>query len=148
MQSLFFQDVQVGAEFRSALSEPFTIEMCEIHARNTGDRVHKPSMRKGEDPSKARVVVQGNLITARTGGLLFEVGHFNETLLSQAEKCIKYASPTFVGDSIYAVEKVLEVTDQPGKSTGIVVLERWTYNQDNVLVQHVYRQDYRVLKRK
>jgi acyl dehydratase len=147
MNSLFFGDVQVGMQFRSAMSAPFTLEMCEAHAALTGDRVHKPVPVKGQ-PGIMRVVVQGNLITARTGGLLFEVGHFNETLLAQAEKHIVYKSPTYVGDSIYAIEEVVKVDEQEGRSTGIVVLKRTTFNQDDQVVQLVPFQDYRVLKRK
>lgn len=147
MKSLFFGDVKVGMQFRSAASEPFTLEMCQAHATLTGDRVHKPVQVKGQ-PGVTKVVVQGNLITARTGGLLFEVGHFNETLLAQAEKHIVYKSPVFVGDSIYAIEEVVEVRDQEGRSTGIVVLKRTTYNQRDEVVQLVPFQDYRVLKQK
>lgn len=146
MQPLFFEDVKVGMTFRSAMSEPITLEMCEAHERITMDRVHRPENIPGQSEDDP-IVVQGNLITALTGGLLFEVGHFKRTLKAQKEKHIIYARPTFVGNRIYATEEVVEVKDQPGKPTGIVILKRQTFNERGVLVQDVPYQDYRVAKR-
>ena len=141
MEPKFFEDLRVGMEFRSALSKPLRTWRLVLYALLTGDRLHKKNL----SPGKGRVV-QGNFVVAVTGGVLFAVGHFNETLLAQSRKFTWFKKPVYAGERIYAVEEVTALEDVADKKYGKVTLERRTYNERDELVQQT-EQEYLVLKR-
>ena len=142
MRPLFFEDLQNGMEFRSGLSPPLRTWRLALYAWLTGDRLHKKITTKR---GKQRVV-QGNLVVSVTGGLLFAVGHFTETLLAQSRKFTWFKKPVYAGERIYALERVTGLEDVPGKSYGKVLLQRFAFNEHDELVQE-NEQEYLVLKR-
>ena len=147
MDSLYFEDLRPYMEFRSAMSRIFTLEAVEAFFTLTGDRVHRPSTGTPDTPgAPGTVMVQGNFIVSVTGGLLFDVGHFTETIFAQARKDTHFRLPLFVGERIYAIERITALSDRPEKPFGKVNLERKTFAEDGRLVLETM-QDYRILKR-
>ena len=132
MRSLYFEDLELNMAFRSSLSEPFTLEMIKSFEKLTGDQAHPP-------------IVQGNLLVARSGGLLFKAGHFRDTIYTQAGKKNTFLKPLKIGERIYVHERIILLEDRPEFPYGKVVLERVTFNErhDRIVVTE---QDYRILK--
>lgn len=122
MEPVYFEDARVGMTFKTALSDPFTAEASAAFERLTGDRVHAP--RSGKP-----AIVQGNFIVARTGGLLFDVGHFTKTIHAQTQKDSRFVRPLYVGERIYAIERIVSIEDLESKPYGKVRMERTTYNE-------------------
>ncbi len=139
MQSLYFEQAEIGMEFKTALSEPFTREMCEAFEMLTRDRAHT------KDPTKPGFV-QGNFIVSMTGGLLFDVGHFVDTIVVQTVKNTRFLRPLMLGQRLYAVEKIVRVEDMPGKPFGKVWFDRETFNDNDELILKT-EQEYRIRKR-
>lgn len=144
MPSLFFEDVRIGMEWRTALRKPFTEEDVRAFEVLTDDQVHMYEA-SGKEP---RMLVQGNFIVAASGGRLFEdPGHFKKTIVLQTEKLTLFKRPVFIGDRIYVVERVVELDGSVSESAGQVVLARTTFNQNDKLVLNTYRQTYLIRKR-
>jgi acyl dehydratase len=137
--SLYFEDLTVGMSFSSAMSEPFTLESIAAFESLTKDRAH---VAVGERPPQ----VQGNFLVSLTGGLLFEAGHFVDTLFAQARKDTRFVRPVFVGERIYATETIVALEDRPQKPYGSVKLMRTTFNERHEMVLET-TQEYRVHKR-
>lgn len=147
MNSLYFDDVSVGLTFRTALSEPFSREAIEAYFQITGDvfAAHR-------DDGFARrfgltaAMVPGNLVVDRSTGLVYENGHFAESLFIQAGKHTRFVKPVYPDECIYVVEAVRGVEDRPRKPYGRIIIERKVFNDRDELVV-VLEQDDRMLKR-
>ncbi|HVU75227.1 MAG TPA: hypothetical protein VHD38_00075 [Candidatus Paceibacterota bacterium] len=139
MAAVYFEDLHIGARFESQWSEPIRETTIVTYAAITGDRLH-------EALPGGLVLVQGNLAVALAAGLLFDVGHFTETLYTQARKDTHFRSPLYAGERIRAIETVLALEDRPGKPYGRVDLKREVMKDGGVVVHESY-QEYRIRKR-
>jgi acyl dehydratase len=142
----FFDTVPLDTEFRTGVSDPFTQQMVDAYVRLTGDRFpahvdHEFARRLGF-PS---AMVPGNFVIDRSTGLVYESGHLSSGLLLQAGKKTRFVHPLFIGECIYAIDRVLEKQDRPSKPYGRVVIERRICNGDDRLLV-VLEQDDRMLK--
>jgi acyl dehydratase len=141
----FFDTVPLDVELRTAVSEPFTQQMVDAYVRLTGDSFpahvdHEFARRLGF-PS---AMVPGNFVVDRSTGLVYQSGHLSSLLL-QAAKKTRFVHPLFIGERIYAIDRVLEKQDRPAKPYGRVVIERRVFNGDDRLLI-VLEQDDRMLK--
>jgi acyl dehydratase len=147
MESQYFEDLHMGAEFRTQLGEPVTQAMVEQYFDLTGDRfnIHRDNGFAQSFGLKG-AMVPGNLVIALSTGLVYAHGHFTDTLVVQASKNVRFVQPLYVGERIAVVERVVELEDRPHKRYARVLLERLVLNEHGDIIQRV-DQDYRVVKR-
>jgi acyl dehydratase len=147
MPSLFFEDLTLGQEFRTALSQPFTAAMLDTYFSLTGDRfaVHRDEAFARRSGLKG-VMAPGNLVVAVATWLVFASGHLSESLFVQARKDTRFVRPVYLGQRIYVTERVSSIVDLVTRPYGRVILERRVSNEDHETVV-VISQDYRLLKR-
>lgn len=146
MKTAYFEDIIVGQEYQTALSEPFTRAMIDEYFSLTGDRfnIHRDD-RFAKYCGLRAAMVPGNLVVAVATGLVYEAGYFTDSLVVQARKDVRFHKPLYVDERIHVVEHVVEVDDRPAKKYGRVVLRRKVFNDHDEMIQSV-EQDYRILK--
>ncbi|ARM75533.1 MaoC family dehydratase [Acidianus manzaensis] len=130
----FFEDLKVGLKFKSKVGRTIT-DVDNIWftlLTNNSNQIHfnkdyTEKYFKGE-PFNGRLVVNGFLTLSIVAGLLVEETSQNGFMLGIDN--VKFESPVFAGDTIYAEAEVIEARESKSRlGFGIVKIRTYGYNQ-------------------
>ena len=128
-----FDQLIVGEEIYSS-----ALTVTEAHivafAGLTGDfhELHTDQVAAEKSPFGARIA-HGLLITSLSAGLINQTFAFEATAILQLEQ--KMLAPVISGDTIRVQSRLIEKRMTNARDRGIVIFERNTINQSNVVVQ-------------
>ncbi len=133
MESLYFEDYEVGMELETSGRTVTEADIVNF-AGLTGD--WNPLHTDEEFAKKSffgKRIAHGTLIFSITIGLLTRLGFIEKSILAfYGIDKLRFTNPVFIGDTIKAVAKVVEVKDKGGY--GVITLEARTVNQKGDVV--------------
>ncbi|MDV3243644.1 MAG: MaoC family dehydratase [Nitrososphaerales archaeon] len=148
---LFFEDFKPGARFKGRVGRTVTDadNIWFTLLTNNSNQIHfnadYAAKNFAGEPFEGRMVVNGFLTLATVAGILVEQTSANGFMLGLRD--VRFLSPVFAGDTIYAeceVTGVRESRSRPG--SGIVSLRTWGYNQKGERLVD-FERDFMVRKR-
>jgi itaconyl-CoA hydratase len=148
---LFFEDFEKGMRFKGRVGRTVTDadNVWFTLLTNNSNQIHFNAdyarKRFAREPFRGRMVVNGFFTLATVAGILVDQTSANGFMLGLRD--VKFLSPVFPGDTIYAECEVTETRESKSKSdSGIVSLRTWGYNQKgNKLIE--FERDFMVRKR-
>ncbi|NON61365.1 MULTISPECIES: MaoC family dehydratase [Acidianus] len=135
LEAPFFEDFKIGQKFKSKVGRTIT-DVDNIWftlLTNNSNQIHfnrdyTEKYFSGE-PFKGRLVVNGFLTLAIVAGMLVEQTSQNGFMLGIEN--VKFISPVFGGDTIYAEAEVIESRESESRpGFGVVKIKTWGYNQE------------------
>lgn len=136
MEPLWFDDAEVGMRFTTAgrtITEADVVNFAGI----SGDfhELHTNAELMAASPYGQRIA-HGPLILSVVVGLRGRLGIFDGTLIAFAEiRSWRFAAPVFIGDTIHAVNEIIELRGTSNPDRGIMVQKVDVLNQHGQIVQ-------------
>lgn len=136
MEPLWFDDAAVGMRFTTAgrtITEADVVNFAGI----SGDfhELHTNAELMAASPYGQRIA-HGPLILSIVVGLRGRLGIFDDTIIAFAEiRSWRFAAPVFIGDTIHAVNEIVELRETSKSDRGIMVQKVDVLNQHGRIVQ-------------
>lgn len=149
--ALFFGDFEKGMRFKGKVGRTVTDadNIWFTLLTNNSNQIHfnadYAAKNFAEEPFGGKMVVNGFFTLATVAGILVEQTSANGFMLGLRN--VKFLSPVFGGDTIYAECEVTETRKSKSRSdSGIVSLKTWGYNQKSEKLVE-FERDFMVKKR-
>ncbi|WP_172651776.1 MaoC/PaaZ C-terminal domain-containing protein [Rhodococcus opacus] len=136
MAGLWFDDVEIGMTFetpRRTVTEADVVNFAGV----SGDfhTLHTDAQTMRESQFGERIA-HGALVLSIVTGLRGRLGIFDDTLVAFAEiRRWRFVRPVLIGDTIRAVNEVVELTPTSKPDRGVMVQHVQVLNQHDVVVQ-------------